>query len=230
MKRIREFRPETPGSQDPATLPLAKAQSVGGEKIVFSKVMRQGHMYVALFLTPWMLMYALSTIGLNHYSFFRSLHRDETARFTVEREVPYTRTFPPGTPVRTIGRQIVIDLHMDGGHTANRQKTGEIVVDRSDPISPRRITYDPARRRLVIEKESLGTMDFLTRLHTRVGYSTRYWINSAWAATVDLSIAATFFWIASGFWLWWEMKRTRRLGVILTLAGLVLFGLFVIVN
>ncbi len=197
---------------------------------MFSKVMRQGHMYVALFLTPWMLMYALSTLGLNHYWFFRSLDGGDIARFTVERELPYTRIFPPGTPVRTIGRQIVIDLQMDGGHTANWQKNGEIVVYRSDPIAPKRITYKLAAKKLVIEKENLRTMDVLTRLHTRVGYSTRYWINSAWAAAVDLSVSATFFWIASGFWLWWELKRTRRLGVILTVAGLLLFGLFVIVN
>jgi len=197
---------------------------------MFSKIMRQGHMYVALFLTPWMLMYALSTLGLNHYWFFKSFHGSDISRFTVEREVPYTRTFPPDASERTIGRQIVIDLGMDGGHSANWQRGGKLVVHRSDPISPKRITFDAAAKKLVIEKENLGTMEVLMRLHTRVGYSTRYWINSAWAAAVDLSVAATFFWIASGFWLWWELKRTRRLGVILTIAGLLLFGLFVVVN
>ena len=33
---------------------------------MFSKVIRRTHMYVALFLAPWVLMYALSTMVMNH--------------------------------------------------------------------------------------------------------------------------------------------------------------------
>jgi hypothetical protein len=35
------------------------------------------------------------------------------------------------------------------------------------------------------------------------------------------------FWAASGLWMWWEMKLTRRWGAIFGMAGLALFGLFV---
>ena len=37
---------------------------------MFSKFLRQSHMYLALFLTPWMLVYALSTMAMNHRQFF----------------------------------------------------------------------------------------------------------------------------------------------------------------
>jgi len=197
---------------------------------MFSKIMRQGHMYVALFLTPWMLMYALSTVGMNHHDLFRNFYNGEISKFVVERELPYTRTFNKSDSLTFVGREIVKDLGLDGGHSAHLGKDGKIVVHRSHPISPRRITYDPARKTVLVEKEVFRTMNFLTRLHTRVGYSARYGINSAWAASVDLSVLATFFWIFSGFWLWWELKRTRRFGALFSVAGLALFGLFVFVN
>ena len=37
---------------------------------MFSKFLRRSHMYLALFLTPWMLVYALSTMGMNHRQYF----------------------------------------------------------------------------------------------------------------------------------------------------------------
>ena len=33
---------------------------------VFSKIVRRTHMYLALFLAPWMMGYAVSTIAMNH--------------------------------------------------------------------------------------------------------------------------------------------------------------------
>jgi hypothetical protein len=37
---------------------------------MISKLLRRSHMYLALFLTPWMLVYALSTMGMNHRQYF----------------------------------------------------------------------------------------------------------------------------------------------------------------
>ena len=43
---------------------------------------------------------------------------------------------------------------------------------------------------------------------------------------VDLSIFGTILWVFSGFWLWWELRVTRRWGALFTVAGLALFGAF----
>jgi hypothetical protein len=37
---------------------------------MFSKFIRQTHMYLALLLAPWILLYALSTIAMNHREAF----------------------------------------------------------------------------------------------------------------------------------------------------------------
>lgn len=38
---------------------------------MFSKFVRRSHMYLALFLTPSILMYALSTLAMTHRAAFR---------------------------------------------------------------------------------------------------------------------------------------------------------------
>jgi hypothetical protein len=187
-------------------------------------------MYVALFLTPWMLMYAIGTIGMNHYALLAELYGEEDQQFKMVAEMPYRRLFPTEATPRIVAERILKDLGMEGGHSVREGDDGEIIVHRGHPIAPRRITYWPEERKLVVEKQVFRTLNFFTRLHTRVGYSSRYWINSAWAATVDLSVLATFFWLFSGFWIWWELKKTRRLGLWVALGGLALFGLFVAVH
>ena len=39
-------------------------------RIVFSKLLRRTHLYLALFLAPWVLMYASSTFVMNHATWF----------------------------------------------------------------------------------------------------------------------------------------------------------------
>jgi hypothetical protein len=36
------------------------------------------------------------------------------------------------------------------------------------------------------------------------------------------------FWVASGLWMWWEMKLTRLWGAVFALGGLSLFALFLV--
>ena len=39
-----------------------------------SLIIRRIHLYLALFLTPWMLMYAISTVVMNHRGFFKDYY------------------------------------------------------------------------------------------------------------------------------------------------------------
>tara|TARA_Y100000589_G_scaffold294654_1_gene300497 strand:- start:1892 stop:2071 length:180 start_codon:yes stop_codon:yes gene_type:complete len=44
----------------------------------------------------------------------------------------------------------------------------------------------------------------------------------AWAVIVDVMGALMIFWGLSGIFMWWQMKPTRRLGMISVIAGLAL--------
>ena len=102
------------------------------------------------------------------------------------------------------------------------------MINRNDLVSPRRLTFTPNTRRLLIERMTFRPNAFLERFHRRRGYATGYGLDTAWAVAVDAAIVGMAFWALSGLWLWWEMKVTRRLGAAALAAGAGLFALFLL--
>jgi hypothetical protein len=192
---------------------------------MFSKVIRRTHMYLALFLFPWVVMYALSTLAMNHRAFFTAWYGSAAPGFAHERTIAYEAV--PDTPdLRVISRQILSTLDLDGSHNVTRRKDGAIVITRNDLTTPRRLTYSPVDRTIVVEKMENRPTAVLERFHRRRGYATGYGLDTIWAVSVDLFILATVFWTVSGLWMWWEMKLTRTLGWSAALAGAAMFAMY----
>jgi len=190
---------------------------------MISRLIRRTHMYFALFLVPWMLMYAVSTMTMNHRS------EGAAARWEKEREETYTGTFPSGATPRVMARQILISLGMDGAHAARGPSPdGKITIFRNEPIAQRRLTFSPADGKLLVEREVFRASAFLERFHRRRGFEHPYALADAWAFSVDLAIFAMVFWVASGLWMWWEMRPTRGWGALTLALGLGLFTLFLV--
>ena len=196
---------------------------------MFSKLLRRTHMYLALFLFPWLLMYALSTMVMNHRAIFVARYGDGPAPFVRERQQTYDGVFPEGADPKMMARQILQSVSLDGAHAVSRQKDGTLVINRNDLVMPRRLTYSPGDRSLVIEQQLPRPNAFLERFHRRRGYATGYGLDTVWAVSVDLVIAAMVFWVLSGLWMWWEMKITRRLGLTAFASGVALFAFYLMV-
>lgn len=190
---------------------------------MFSKLLRRIHLYLALFLTPWVLMYTISTLVMNHKS--RQEGGSPPPKWELVSDRTYDGVFPPGASHHNIARQILMSLDLDGAHQASL-RDGKVVVQRFTPVQPMRLTYDPATRRLVVERQAANTRAFLERMHRRRGFQHPYGLEDTWAFSVDFFIAAMLFWALSGLWLWWEMKVTRKLGAATLLAGVLLFSFF----
>jgi hypothetical protein len=187
---------------------------------MFSLLLRRAHMYLALFLFPWMAMYALSTLAMNHRRAFAA-----PAAFEKERDFAYDGVLPESAPPRVVSEQLLRSAGLDGAHNVTL-KDGAYVVTRTDLVAPRRLTYTPADRRVVIERLPFRANALLERFHRRRGYATGYALDTTWAVSVDLAIAAMIFWAASGLWMWWEMKATRGWGLLALLGGLGLFAFY----
>ena len=54
-------------------------------------------MYCALFLSPWVLMYTLSTLVMNHREHLLPLYGEGPPRFETESERPYSADAPSVT-------------------------------------------------------------------------------------------------------------------------------------
>jgi len=185
-------------------------------------------MYLALFLTPWVLMYMASTFVMNHRDWFRG-RPAPPPKFELERELTYNGEFPQGAEAKQIAQQILAGLEMDGAFGVQKRGDGTLLINRQDLVSPRRITYTPPDKKLTVERVVFENGAFLERFHRRRGFQQDNAIDDTWAFTVDLFIAAVMFWALSGLWMWWEMKVTRKLGALCLLAGIGLFALFLVV-
>jgi hypothetical protein len=119
---------------------------------------------------------------------------------------------------------ILSSLELDGAHNArwNPDKTA-LVIQRQRLRDPLRITYTPGDGRVLVEGQPAKTAALLERMHRRRGYAQEYRADDAWAFIVDGFIAAMVFWVVSGYILWWQMKATRRLGLVFALGGLAVF-------
>jgi hypothetical protein len=178
-------------------------------------------MYLALFLTPWILAYALSTLAMNH-------RMPRPTNLVKERDEIYPNAFEPGTPPREIARQILGDLDLEGAFgVQGPTPDGRVIINRQDMLTPYRVTFTSNDRRLVVERMELETSGFLNRFHRRRGYNQPYSADTAMAVSVDAVIVALVFWALSGLWMWWEMRATRGWGLACVIAGAGVFGLLV---
>lgn len=180
-------------------------------------------MYLALFLAPWMIGYALSTLAMNH-----RMPRPTT--FITESEQQYANVFEPATPPREMAQQILRDLNLEGAFgVQGPAPDGRVTIIRQGMLSPRRITFTPRDRRVVIERMELETSGFLNRFHRRRGYQQPHAADLAMAISVDAVIVAMVFWAVSGLWMWWEMRATRWWGLACAATGIGIFTFFVLV-
>jgi hypothetical protein len=69
--------------------------------------------------------------------------------------------------------------------------------------------------------KSVSTGQFLTRLHLARGYPSGVNLQWWWAAIVDAMAGIMVFWGFTGLLMWWQIKRTRRLGMIVLVLSLV---------
>jgi hypothetical protein len=122
---------------------------------------------------------------------------------------------------------VLREVGMDGAHSVNASPDGErITILQQETVDPKRVVFSRADKRIVVEKQTFAMTAFLERMHRRRGFQHPYALEDVWAFSVDLVILAMVFWALSGVWMWWELKKTRRLGFAFGAAGFLLFALF----
>jgi hypothetical protein len=191
-----------------------------------SRLVRRIHMFTALFLVPWMVMYALSTLVMTHREFVGSYYSSKNPALVTERELDYSRSFPTNSTREQIGDQVLQDLGLSGTHYVSGGKNGKpLVIHRQHALTPRHITFDAPNNKIILKREEFRATNFLERMHRRRGYNS-YALENTWGFAVDVAVVTMAFWSLSGIWLWWELKSTRRWGALSLAAGLGLFAMF----
>ena len=136
----------------------------------WSKLIRRTHMYLALFLTPWVLVFALSSVIFNHFKFFSG--GKPLAPFEQVAELPYEAVFSDDIEPREAGLQILRDLDREGAFfVARNQKltAKRFTVNRNRAIGPERIHYLPQEKKVIVERQKVTPSALLVGLHLKHG-------------------------------------------------------------
>jgi len=210
-----------------ATTTTGGIQTTTSKASGISRLVRRIHMFTGLFLAPWMVMYALSTLVMAHHESVNSFYGSKSPAMVTERELDYSRSFPTNLTRDVIAQQILNDLGMDGAHSVSGGRDGRpLVIQRQHAMPQRRLTFDAVKSKITIEREEFRTPTVLERLHRRRGYNQPYALEDTWGFTVDVAVVTMAFWCLSGIWLAWEIKTTRAWGALSFVVGLGLFVVF----
>ncbi|MCA9170274.1 MAG: PepSY-associated TM helix domain-containing protein [Planctomycetales bacterium] len=178
---------------------------------------RRLHFYFGLFISPFILVFSVSTIILNHS--WHSAPQESTL------------TVPMPIDASLSGAQLVthvVDhLKLQGevvGNGVVRDGKTMIVVMR--PGVTRRIVVNTVTGQAEVTRRTFGFLDILRYLHVNPGphKPTRWVFGKLWGWVADTTVCLTLFVTTSGAILWLALKSERRMGLLAIVAGSLTFS------
>ena len=192
----------------------------------FSHFNRRLHLYLALFLLPWFLIYGLSSVPFSHPEWGRNIYGQPvwTPRF----ERTYKLEAPADADLREIGAILKREAGVEGTYGAYRPNPNRINVYVHSFWSATQVSYDIQKQLLRAEDRGFRWDHFLTGMHARGGFQHDDFLNDAWAVVVDIVCIGFLVWIASGLYMWWHIPRHRAWGWLALGTGVATFAIFLI--
>ncbi|MBI5767818.1 MAG: PepSY-associated TM helix domain-containing protein [Verrucomicrobia bacterium] len=189
----------------------------------FYPATRDLHLYVGLFLSPFILLFAISTLVLNHPPAPGSGAVDAGA--TPKKTVPIEVPPEPGTLGQA--RQILDQLRVTGeiDYVHHNAKAGRLTIPVTKPGETARVEVDLRAKSATVERQAPGLGAALVYLHKMPGphnASVRgNWVYMVWwKIAADAVVYGTLFLTVSGLYLWWVLRAERRIGWALLGAGI----------
>jgi len=194
--------------------------------------LRDLHLYLGLFVSPFVLLFAASVFYLNH----GKLNPDTPPRAL---DTYQNLTIPDGLD-RLKGREAVerarallpqIDAEGEIGFLRYVAGTRHLIFPISIAGLESTVDVDLDARSAVVKRRPMSTWESLAYLHKlpgphNVAIRGNWFGIGVWRWMADSTIYLLLFISMSGIYLWWAIKAERRIGVALLTAGAAtLFGL-----
>ena len=198
----------------------------------FYLVTRDLHLYVGLFLSPFILLFSVSVFYLVHGLAQRPAPELSDAARTVT-----DVTVPPGIAglqgrarvdaLRPVLDQLGVRGEIDFVRHVASERRLIVPVRLPDFDTTVTLNYDQRTATVISRRQSFG--DALVYLHKMPGPHNvdvrgNSWPMRAWRGLADSSAYLLLFLTFSGIYLWAALKAERRIGLALILAGGVTFG------
>ncbi len=190
--------------------------------MTFDKLNRRTHLYSALFLLPWLMLYGLSSVRIAHNELFdRWLGPVE---WTPRPEQKYHLDVPESGDLRPLAARLMAENGLSGSFYVNRTEDNKLNVSTFTFWNSTQVTYFINEDRLTMRDRTFRWDQLLLALHFRGGYEQESPLNKAWGVTVDVVCVGILVWTASGICMWWQIRASRRWGLIALAAGCLAFA------
>ncbi len=191
---------------------------------------RDLHLYLGLFLSPFVLLFAISTLFLNHTWNPRNGDSETVLTTSAHIAIPDGLTRARGMEQAKLAGQILKQLGLSGEieHIMQSPGKNDLTIAVVKPGQRLAINVNLENQQVTIEQRNTGIWDSLIYLHKSPGphlqavrgnwFYTRLW---RWMA--DTVVCLLLFLSVSGVYLWAVIKAERRIGLVLLGAGAVSF-------
>ena len=189
---------------------------------------RDLHLYVGLFLSPFILVFAISTLFLNHG--WKPWETAQGQTRSAQIQVPAGLEKSQGMQRLALTKQILAQLELSGEVEFIRYlpKENRLILPVSKPGSRVSVDIELGTGRATVERRDTGIWDALIYLHKspgphNVALRGNWFYTGLWRWFADGTVYLLLFLSVSGIYLWTALKADRRTGLILLGAGVASF-------
>lgn len=188
---------------------------------------RRTHLYLALFLLPWFLMYGVSSIPFSHNQYFEERDRAKGIPLWTKRfERSYEIAVPEGPELRPMATKMLKDLGQEASsYGAYRQNANQVNVYMYTFWKSTQLKYFINDKKVVCEDRRFRWDHFLTGMHAQGGFE-QGGLHNMWSVVVDLVCLGMILWVFTGLVMWWSLPFTRIWGWVALIAGSASFTWF----
>jgi len=196
----------------------------------FSQWIRDLHLYLGLFISPFVLLFTLSVFFLVHAWLPKAASNPPRPRTVSDLPLPANLD-------QLSGRERIgalkpalerAQVHGEVGWIQHLAKENRLVVPVTVPGRLTTVTIDVARREASVQEQNTGLADGLVVLHKSPGphlaaIRMNWPYMRVWFWLADATVYLVLFITVSGLYLWYILRSQRKIGVVLLVAGAVSF-------
>jgi hypothetical protein len=186
-------------------------------------VNRKIHVWLGLYFLLFIWLFAFSGLVLNHQWKFTEFYPSEEKRLST-----HVIQAPATTDDRMAAKALAEQLQLRGevGGAARDEATRQLRFQVQRPGTAFAVTADLAKGTAEVEQRGPGGWRLLHTLHTFTGVSLtdaerqRNWpLTYVWIIAMDALALGLIVMLGSGFYLWWQLRSRRAIGLVSLGAG-----------
>jgi hypothetical protein len=196
----------------------------------FYRIVRDLHLYVGLFISPFVLVFAISVFFLVHSWLPRIVPEASTTRVVSALPLPGDLRMLSGRPLIDALKPALEKAGVRGevGFVRHLVKEEKLIIPVSIPGRETTVSLRIANREATIVTRETGLADALVTLHKSPGphgpgIRMNWFYIRAWRWMADATVYLILFISVSGIYLWYVLRSERSVGFILLFAGALSF-------